>query len=278
MPDPAPILTTPDGSRTALNARYGEAYGSRHGARAQAWHVFVEGSGTATHPAPRVLEIGFGVGVNTRATLAATAISAAPLHYLAYEFAPVSAGTLREVAVGGDAETHPAWAALCRAWDERAAGFMVAALTSTFAFSLAHGVPASIAGILPLAYVLARVVQHSGSLWNSVIIHAANNTLAVALGALLAGRDLGQAGDASSLLKTEALRLPLAGGAALFGVAVLVVCHIWLTPRADPQERRAPGPWLSGAYVAVVLFGLVSLLLTLPFAQAWLGRVSAVLH
>lgn len=120
MPDPAPILTTADGSRTALNARYGEAYGSRHGARAQAWHVFVEGSGAATHPAPRVLEIGFGVGVNARATLAATAISAAPLHYLAYEFAPVSAGTLREVAVGGDAETHPAWAALCRAWDESA--------------------------------------------------------------------------------------------------------------------------------------------------------------
>lgn len=161
---------------------------------------------------------------------------------------------------------------------ERAAGFMVAALTSTFAFSLAHGVPASIAGILPLAYVLARVVQHSGSLWNSVIIHAANNTLAVALGALLAGRDLGQAGDASSLLKTEALRLPLAGGAALFGVAVLVVCHLWLTPRADPQERRAPGPWLSGAYVAVVVFGLLSLLLTLPFAQGWLGRVSAALN
>ncbi|WP_050920697.1 CPBP family intramembrane glutamic endopeptidase [Deinococcus gobiensis] len=161
---------------------------------------------------------------------------------------------------------------------ERAAGFMVAALTSTFAFSLAHGVPASIAGILPLAYVLARVVQHSGSLWNSVIIHAANNTLAVALGALLAGRDLGGQGDAASLLKDEALRLPLAGGALLFGLAVLAVCHIWLTPRADPQERRVPGPWLSGAYVAVVVFGVVSLLLTLPFAQGWLGRISALLN
>jgi membrane protease YdiL (CAAX protease family) len=161
---------------------------------------------------------------------------------------------------------------------ERAAGFTVAALTTTFAFSLAHGVPASIAGILPLAYVLARVVQHSGSLWNGVIIHAANNTLAVVLGAVLAGRDLGQPEEAASLLKDEALRLPLAGGALLFGVAVLFVCHLWLTPKADPQERRAPGPWLSGAYVAVVVFGVVSLLLTLPFAQGWLGRISALLN
>ena len=117
MPEPSPILTTPDGSRTALNARYGEAYGSRHGARSQAWHVFVGGSGTGTHPAPRVLEIGFGVGVNARATLAATAASGAPLHYLAYEFDPVPAATLREVATGGDAEHHPAWEALLEDWD-----------------------------------------------------------------------------------------------------------------------------------------------------------------
>ncbi|WP_288403943.1 tRNA (5-methylaminomethyl-2-thiouridine)(34)-methyltransferase MnmD [uncultured Deinococcus sp.] len=116
-PGPSSILTTPDGSRTALNARYGEAYGSRHGARSQAWHVFVGGSGTDNHPAPRVLEIGFGVGVNARATLAATAASGAPLHYLAYEFDPATAATLREVATGGDAERHPAWEALLNVWD-----------------------------------------------------------------------------------------------------------------------------------------------------------------
>ena len=56
------VIVTPDGSRTALSARFGEAYGSRHGAAAQARHVFVEGSGTHLHPAPRVLEIGFGNG------------------------------------------------------------------------------------------------------------------------------------------------------------------------------------------------------------------------
>jgi tRNA U34 5-methylaminomethyl-2-thiouridine-forming methyltransferase MnmC len=112
------VIVTPDGSRTALSARFGEAYGSRHGAAAQARHVFVEGSGTHLHPAPRVLEIGFGLGVNHRATLADTAARGAPLEYRAFEFDPVPAALLREVAAGGEAADHPAWAALLAAWPE----------------------------------------------------------------------------------------------------------------------------------------------------------------
>ncbi|GGM01641.1 CPBP family intramembrane glutamic endopeptidase [Deinococcus aerophilus] len=153
---------------------------------------------------------------------------------------------------------------------ERAAGFTVAALTSTFAFSVAHGVPASIAGILPLAYVLARVVQHSGSLWNGVIVHALNNTLAVALGSALAGRSLGDPAQATELLGNPALKWPLALGALLFGGVVMVVLQLWLTPRPDPQERGAPGPWLSLAYVVIVLFGLVAVALTFPQVGLWM--------
>ncbi len=112
------VIVTPDGSRTALSARFGEAYGSRHGAAAQARHVFVEGTGTHLHPAPRVLEIGFGLGVNHRATLADTAARGAALEYRAFEFDPVPAALLREVAVAGEAADHPAWAALLSAWPE----------------------------------------------------------------------------------------------------------------------------------------------------------------
>ncbi|MBZ9712669.1 tRNA (5-methylaminomethyl-2-thiouridine)(34)-methyltransferase MnmD [Deinococcus multiflagellatus] len=112
------LLPTPDGSRTAFNARYGEAYGSRHGAAAQARHVFVEGTGTHWHPAPRVLEIGFGVGVNFRATLADTAARGTALHYRAYEFDPAPREVLRAVAEGGQGAEHPAWAALLAAWPE----------------------------------------------------------------------------------------------------------------------------------------------------------------
>ncbi|GGL68451.1 hypothetical protein GCM10010840_03120 [Deinococcus aerolatus] len=154
---------------------------------------------------------------------------------------------------------------------ERAAGFTVAALTSTLVFSLAHGVPASIAGILPLAYVLARLAQHSGSLWDSVVVHALNNTLAVGLGALLAGKDLGDPAQASELLGNPALKLPLAVGALLFGTVVMVVLHLWLTPRPDPQERCAPGPWLSLSYVVIALFGAVAVALTFPQVGLWVS-------
>ncbi|WP_155298053.1 CPBP family intramembrane glutamic endopeptidase [Deinococcus kurensis] len=161
---------------------------------------------------------------------------------------------------------------------ERAAGFTVAALTSTLVFSLAHGVPASIVGILPLAYVLARVAQHTGSLWNSVIVHALNNTIAVALGSLLAGRLPQDTGQATELLKNEALRLPLAGGAALFGTVVLVVLHLWLTPKADPQVRSAPGPWLSGAFMVMLLFGLGAAALTVPGVTQWITDLRGALR
>lgn len=112
----SPVLLTPDGSRTAHNARFGEAYGSRHGARAQAHHVFLEGSGTDTHPAPRVLEIGFGLGVNFRATLANAAARGVLLHYHAYEFDPAPADLLREVAAGGEGADHPLWARVLGGW------------------------------------------------------------------------------------------------------------------------------------------------------------------
>ncbi|WP_414656835.1 tRNA (5-methylaminomethyl-2-thiouridine)(34)-methyltransferase MnmD [Deinococcus sp. VB343] len=110
------VLLTPDGSRTAHSVRFGEAYGSRHGARAQAHHVFLEGSGTDLHPAPRVLEIGFGLGLNFRATLANAAERGVPLDYLAYEFDPAPPSLLREVAEGGEGAAHPLWLELLRDW------------------------------------------------------------------------------------------------------------------------------------------------------------------
>ena len=160
---------------------------------------------------------------------------------------------------------------------ERAAGFTAAALTSTFAFSVAHGVPASIAGILPLAYVLARLVQHSGSLWNSVIVHALNNTLAVGLGAFVAGKNLGDPAQATELLSNPALKTPLALGALLFGAVVMVVLHLWLTPKPDPRERSAPGPWVSLSYVVIVLFGAVAVALTFPQVGLWVTNLRSAL-
>lgn len=161
---------------------------------------------------------------------------------------------------------------------ERAAGFGVAAVASSFAFALAHGVPATIAGILPLAYVLARAAQHTGSLWTGVLIHAFNNLLAVGLGALLADKLDGSAVQGVGTVTSEGLRMPLAVGAALFGAAVLWVLHLWLTPKADLQERSAPGPWVSAAWVVIVTLGLAMALMTLPGVRASLPQLQHVLN
>ena len=65
---------------------------------------------------------------------------------------------------------------------EWARGPLLAAVVSSVLFGLAHGSPAQVIAILPLGWLLARSVQHSGSLWTSVLIHMLNNTLAVGLG------------------------------------------------------------------------------------------------
>lgn len=161
---------------------------------------------------------------------------------------------------------------------ERAAGFTVAAVTTSLAFGVAHGVPASVAGIVPLAYALARLTQHTGSLWNAVIVHALNNTLAVAAGAFLAGRNLGDTERAAELLQRPGLALPVAAGALLFGTVVLIVLHLWLTPKPDAQVRRAPGPWLSAAYVVIVLFGVASAAFTFPVVQQAFTHLRGALH
>ena len=58
----------------------------------------------------------FALRQNFRVTLAVTA--GRPLHYLAYEFDPVPATLLRDVATSDPLADHPAWAALLEVWNE----------------------------------------------------------------------------------------------------------------------------------------------------------------
>lgn len=66
------IVTTGDGSRTLFSERYQQTYHSTHGAVTESNTVFIEGSGLAIalesayceNRAVRVLEIGFGLGLN----------------------------------------------------------------------------------------------------------------------------------------------------------------------------------------------------------------------
>ena len=158
---------------------------------------------------------------------------------------------------------------------EWARGPLFAALLSSLLFGLAHGAPAQVIAILPLAWLMARAVQHSGSLWTSVTVHVLNNALAVGLGALLQGRDLSALGGDLSGVK-----IPLGLGVAglLIGAAALVIGTLWLTPRpaivSPLSPPRLPVWTLSTLLLAVLVLAAVVISSAPLFLKA--GRFSGL--
>ncbi|WP_188962471.1 CPBP family intramembrane glutamic endopeptidase [Deinococcus aquiradiocola] len=158
---------------------------------------------------------------------------------------------------------------------ERARGPLFAALTSSLLFGLAHGVPAQIAAILPIAWVLARAVQHSGSFWTGVIMHACNNFFSLLLALLLSGTSLmDRAQEQLRNLKAIPVQLGLAG--LLVAGVCMFVATAWLQPRND-----TPAP-VGGAVVSgslVVLLVLIVVVIAGPFLPlaGWVAGVRAAL-
>lgn len=106
---PFHILTSPldlrpslDGTPTLFSARYGQTYGSTHGALVEARHVFLDGSGTAERLAAelptRLLEVGFGTGLNVAATIAAAGQT--PLEIVSLEHDLLPAQTFAALGYG----------------------------------------------------------------------------------------------------------------------------------------------------------------------------------
>ena len=113
-------LRTDDGSPALWSPRYGQAFRSRHGAHAEARHVFLEGSGAAARlaggRATRVLEVGLGAATNLACTAAAALAAGTALHYRAWEPEPLPAAALRLADLGALAPA-PFVAALLAARD-----------------------------------------------------------------------------------------------------------------------------------------------------------------
>ena len=159
---------------------------------------------------------------------------------------------------------------------EWARGPIFAALLSSLLFGLAHGAPAQVIAILPLAWLMARAVQHSGSLWTGVTVHVLNNTLAVGLGAFLQGRDLSALGGDLSGVK-----IPLGLGVAglLIGAAALVIGTLWLTPRPEVVSLSLAAPrlpvWTRSTLLLAVLVLAAVIISSAPlFLKA--GRFSGL--
>ena len=112
MPDAGPDQRLPqptsDGSMTLHSERFGQCYHSRHGARTESDHVFLDaGYGLAAEgrtDAPlRILELGLGTGLNALLTLARWQDDGAgfPLDYVALEPFPLRAEERSDLGLSG---------------------------------------------------------------------------------------------------------------------------------------------------------------------------------
>ena len=90
--NPPESILTDDGSRTYLHPVHGASYRSTRGAATESRWVFLKGSRILERPGPwRILELGFGTGLNFQLTAEAATQAAVELHYVALEPDPMSA-------------------------------------------------------------------------------------------------------------------------------------------------------------------------------------------
>jgi len=95
-----PVKTT-DGSLTLFNDHYQETYHSIHGAQTESRHIFLEASGVAARLRSglptRVLEIGFGLGLNCLLTADLATQCQTPLAYTSIEKSLLCAESLQRL-------------------------------------------------------------------------------------------------------------------------------------------------------------------------------------
>lgn len=85
------IEKTDDGSATLFVPELNEHYHSTKGARTESQHIFIDmGLKASTAPFPRVLEIGFGTGLNAWLTLKEADRSRREVHYTGLELYPLA--------------------------------------------------------------------------------------------------------------------------------------------------------------------------------------------
>jgi len=114
--EPFEPLRTEDGSLTLVHPAFGESYSSRYGAWMQANELYLKLTQTHQHPSPRVLEVGFGLGVNFRATLENCLQRGVCLEYLSYEAFPVSREVLASVEMPLSVAARKVWARILEGW------------------------------------------------------------------------------------------------------------------------------------------------------------------
>ena len=99
------IELTADGTQTLRHPLTGETYHSTGGAGAESEHVFIRaGFDACERGHVRILEVGFGSGLNALLTLRAAKQAGRTVEYTAIELYPVSQRTVEQMALAEDAD------------------------------------------------------------------------------------------------------------------------------------------------------------------------------
>lgn len=128
------IITTKDGSVSLLNSELNETYHSIHGARQESMHVFIkEGleffcDQNRKNPV-RILEVGFGTGLNALLTAAYAAKHRIGIEYSTLEPFPINESLWQQLNIAQSADEekifyslhHEPW----EQWTEIIPGFMI---------------------------------------------------------------------------------------------------------------------------------------------------------
>ena len=121
---PTQIIVTGDGSHSLLNTELNETYHSIHGAMRESEHVFIEqGLNYWMHrngeKGVRVLEIGFGTGLNALLTLRAAVGNRRNIIYHTLEAHPITEDIWSQLNYAGDDDTQRQFTQLHDlSWDE----------------------------------------------------------------------------------------------------------------------------------------------------------------
>lgn len=157
------IELTEDGSATLRSPLHGDFYHSRRGAVGESRHVFVEAGFTACHSNPvRILEAGFGTGLNAWLTLLEALRRGRAVEYTAVELYPVPADIAAELGYTDDkrfmAMHHAVWGCEVRITE----GFRLTKLNSDLTNP-------EISGIFDLVYYDAFAPETQPEMWRPEI-------------------------------------------------------------------------------------------------------------
>ena len=118
MPAQNVIVPTRDGSLTLRSRRYGQTFHSENGAVSEAIHVYLEGTAISQNLKSdgqvRVLEVGFGAGLNFMLTAALAKRLGGKLFYTALDERLPSTQTLEALQYGVTANRLELWESLVR--------------------------------------------------------------------------------------------------------------------------------------------------------------------